>query len=43
MIPESEARKIIIETLAFENANSQCKMIIGPLKARSASLEEWIN
>ncbi|ERE89919.1 Gag-like protein [Cricetulus griseus] len=32
MISGSEARKIIIETLAFENADSQWKRIIGPLK-----------
>ena len=42
MIPNSEARQIIIESLAFENANSLCKRIIRPLKARSAPLEEWI-
>ena len=41
-IPNSEARQIIIESLAFEYANSQCKRIIRPLKARSGPLEEWI-
>ena len=40
MIPDSEARQIVTESLAFENAISQCKMIIGPLKASSAPLEE---
>ena len=42
MISNSEVRQIIIESLAFENANSLCKRIIRPLKARSAPLEEWI-
>ena len=41
MIPNSEARQIIIGSLAFNDANSQCKMIIGPLKARLAPLEEY--
>ena len=38
MIPNSEARQIIIESLAFENAKSLCIRIISPLKARSSSL-----
>ena len=42
MIPNSEARQIIIESLTFENANFLCKRIIGPLKARSTPLDEWI-
>ena len=42
MIQNSEARQITIQSLAFENANSQCKRISRPLKARSAPLEEWI-
>ena len=33
MIPNLEARQIIIESLAFENVNSQCKWIFHPLKA----------
>ena len=41
-IPNSEARQIIVESLAFENANSLCKRISRPLKARSAPLGEWI-
>ena len=43
MIPNSEARQIIIESLAFENANSQFKRIIRPLKTRSEPLEPWGN
>ncbi|XP_052610186.1 oxidized purine nucleoside triphosphate hydrolase isoform X1 [Peromyscus californicus insignis] len=42
MVPNSEASQIIIESLAFENANAACKRIIRPLKARSAPLEDWI-
>lgn len=41
MIFNSEARQII-ESLPFENANTQCKRVTRPLKARSAPLEEWI-
>ena len=41
-VPDSEARRIIIESLAFENANAQCKRILRPLKARSAPIEDWI-
>ena len=43
MMEYSEARQIIIEFLAFENANSQWKRIIRPLKARSSPLDEWIS
>ena len=32
----------IIESLAFENANAECKEVIRPLRARSASIDEWI-
>ena len=42
MIPNSEARQIIIESVAFENVNEQYKRVIRPRKARSASLEECI-
>ena len=28
--------------MAFENANTQCKRILRPLKARSAPIEDWI-
>ena len=42
MTPNSEVRRIIIEPLAFENANSLCERIIRLLKARSAPLEEWV-
>ena len=42
MISDSEVRQILIESLAFENANSECKRVIRPLKARSAPIDEWI-
>ena len=40
MIPNSEGRHIIIESLAFETINYLCKRIIRQLKARSAPLDE---
>ena len=39
---DSEARRVLIESLAFENANLECKKILGPLKVRSAPIDEWI-
>ena len=42
IVSDSAARKAIIEPLAFENANAKCKEVIRPLRARSASIEEWI-
>lgn len=42
MISDSETKKIIIETMAFENASAQCKRIISSLKAGSALLEDQI-
>lgn len=32
----------MIESLAFENANAECKRAIGPLRVRSAPVYEWI-
>lgn len=42
MISNTEARKVIIETMAFESAISQSKKIISCLKARFEHLENWI-
>lgn len=39
---DPEIRQLIIEVLAFEKANSECKRVIRPLKARSAPIAEWI-
>ena len=42
MIPNSEAKQIIIESLAFESVNSLCERVISLSKARSAPMEDWI-
>ena len=42
MIPNSEARQVIIESLAFENVNSLCRRIMRLSKASSAPMEDWI-
>lgn len=42
MISDSEVEKILIESLAFENSNSKCKRVIRSLKARLASIDEYI-
>jgi hypothetical protein len=39
---ETAARKVIIESLALENANAEFKEVIRPLRVRSASIDEWI-
>lgn len=36
----SEVRQILIEFLVFENANSGCKRVIRPLRAKSAPVDE---
>lgn len=41
-VTDPESRRILLESLAFENANIECKKIIGPLKSRSAPMDEWI-
>ena len=41
-VSDSTSSKAIIESLAFENANAECKEVIRPLSARSASIDEWI-
>ena len=42
MIPNSEAKQVIIEFLGFKNANFLCKRINRLLRDRSAPLEKWI-
>lgn len=42
MEPNSEARQIKIESVAFENANSKCRRKIRLLKLWSTPLEEWV-
>lgn len=41
-VADPEARQILIESLAYENSNSQCKKVLWPLKIRSAPLDEFI-
>ena len=41
-VTDPEARQIILESLTFENANLECKKILGPLKIRSAPMNKWI-
>ena len=42
MIPDSEARQTIIDSLVFKKANAQCKWVIRSIKVRSTLSEEWI-
>lgn len=39
---DPDTRQVLIEILAFENANTDCKKAIGPLKAQAAPMGEWI-
>lgn len=32
----------IIEPLAYENVNIECKQILGPLKMRSTPVDKWV-
>ena len=41
-ISDSAARKAIIESVAFENMNAECKEAVRPWRARSVSIDEWI-
>lgn len=42
IVSDSEVRQILITFLAFENANSEYKSMIRPLKTRSEPIDEWI-
>ena len=39
-VTDPKARDVLIESLAFENANLEYKKIFGPLKSRSALMDE---
>ena len=39
-VTDREARHVLIKSLPFENANLKCKKILGPLKVRSAPMDE---
>lgn len=41
-VSDTNLRQILTESLAFSNANIECKRILMPLKVRAAPLEEWI-
>ena len=41
-VTDPEARWVLIESLAFENDNIECKKILGLLKFISAPMDEWI-
>ena len=41
-VTDSEARHILIESLAYENANIESKWILGSLKIRSEPMNEWV-
>lgn len=41
-ISDPTGRKILIESLAFENANDKGKMSISSLRTRSSPCYEWI-
>ena len=41
-LSDSAEGKAIIESLAFENANTEYKEVFRPLRARSALIDEWI-
>ena len=36
-------RGLLMQVLAYDNANSECKKVIQPLKAQGASLEEYFD
>ena len=41
-IGRDEISEILLQTLAFENANPECKHILGPLKGQGASIAKYI-
>ena len=41
-VERHEISEILLQTLAFENANPECKRIPGPLKGQGASIAEYI-
>ena len=41
-VTDPDSRWALIGYLAFENANLECKKLLGPLKVRSEHMDEWI-
>lgn len=42
MISDQEIRQILIESLYLENNNSECKVMIKHLNAKSPPTDEWM-
>ena len=41
-ISDPDAKQVLTETLAFENANTKCEKVIRPLKAQAWPMDDWI-
>ena len=41
-IEREKISEILLQTLAFKNANTECKHILGPLKGQGASIADYI-
>ena len=41
-VGRDEISEILLQTLAFENANPECKRILGPLKGQSTPIAKYI-
>ena len=41
-VGRDEISERLLQTLAFENANPECRCILGPLKGQGASIVEYI-
>ena len=41
-VERHEISEILLQTLAFENANPKCKCILGPLKGLGTSIAKYI-
>ncbi|OWK12074.1 hypothetical protein Celaphus_00003795, partial [Cervus elaphus hippelaphus] len=42
IVAQPGLRDLLIQVLAYDNANSECKKVIQPLKALGAPLEEYL-
>jgi hypothetical protein len=41
-VSDHDARQVLIETLVFENLNTECKKVTRPLKAQAVPMNEWV-
>lgn len=39
---DTGVRCVLMEAFALENANTDCKKVLSPLKAQSAPMNKWI-